>query len=317
MSRAGYDLVLPSNDVETLALSFSRDRIPCTIPYPPHDLVLKAFDKLELTKLAERAGVAAPVTVPATEQELARHTLPVFVKSRLHWYPGTQGVPHVWQTTICSSRQEAHHRIDEIREGGGDPLLQELILGRITHYHMVTGTSGHSIACVAQISEPDVSPPYTYPPVVGTRVRSTSVRSDERLRACLESILRDIQWIGFASFQFMLPHQGDPMLVGFNGRIPASFQQSIAASSNLPHLWASIALGKPIPTKPHTREGVRYQWLETWAEPSRNAAVESSTTSSIASRMPVGHSMASGRLTIRGRWSTTGPSSLAAASDVS
>jgi hypothetical protein len=222
----------------------------------------KAFDKLELTKLADRAGVATPVTVPATEQKPARHTLPIVVKSRLHWYPGAQGAPPVWKTTICSNRQEAHHRIDEIREGGGDPLLQELILGRIMHYHMVIDTSGHSIACVAQISEPDVLPPYTYPPVVGTRVRSISVRSDERLRACLESILRDIQWIGFASFQFMLPHQGDPMLVDFNGRIPASFQQSIAASSNLPHLWASIAMGKPIPTKPHTRERVRYQWLE-------------------------------------------------------
>jgi hypothetical protein len=40
-SRAGYDVVLPSNDAETLALSFGRDRIPCTIPYPPHDLVLR------------------------------------------------------------------------------------------------------------------------------------------------------------------------------------------------------------------------------------------------------------------------------------
>jgi hypothetical protein len=258
----GYNLVLPSNDAETLALSFGRDRIPCAVPYPAHDLVLAAFDKLRLIGLAARAGIASPNTASLTDRELSQQPFPVVLKARLHWRPGAQGVPHGWRTTICHTPEQVRRRAEEIRAAGGDAILQEVVQGRLLHYSLVVDGHGRAAACVAQRSEPDVVPPYTYPPVVGTRVRSISVETNEGLKGQLESILRELGWIGFASFMFIHPPQADPLLVDFNGRIPGSFQQSIAASPDLPHLWASIATGRGDQTAVPTQVGLRFQWLE-------------------------------------------------------
>jgi hypothetical protein len=52
-----------------------------------------------------------------------------------------------------------------------------------------------------------------------------------------------------------------PRLVDFNGRIPMSFQQSIAACPPLPDLWARVAAGRPTGAAPAVQTGVRYQWL--------------------------------------------------------
>jgi hypothetical protein len=48
VDEGGYDVLLPGGDAETLALSIGRDRVNALIPYPSHENVLRAFDKLDL-----------------------------------------------------------------------------------------------------------------------------------------------------------------------------------------------------------------------------------------------------------------------------
>jgi predicted ATP-grasp superfamily ATP-dependent carboligase len=256
-----YEAVLPSSDAETLALSALRDRLPIPLPYPAHDAVLGAFDKLELTRMAANCGIGVPWTTRATEEAVDAVDGPVVVKVRFHWTPGSVGMPARWRTYVCANREEARRRVAEMRAAGGDPLLQQVVRGPLLHCHVLIDRGGRLITAVQQRSEPVTQTPLTWPPGAGVRVRSVTVPPDRELVEKVAMLLRRLGWVGFVGLMFILGADRVPRLVDFNGRIPMSFQQSIAACPTLPDLWARVAAGQPIGAVPVARTGVRYQWL--------------------------------------------------------
>jgi hypothetical protein len=261
LCTTGYEAVLPSSDAATFALSLRRHRLPVTLPYPSHEAVLRAFDKLELTREAARCGLGTPWTTPATEAALAGVDGPVVVKVRFHWRPGVIGMPGRWRAYICQDREEARRRVAEMRAAGGDPLLQEVVQGPLLYCHVLVDRGGRLLAAVQQRSEPVTEIPLTWPPGAGVRVRSVTVPLDLELAERITVLLRRMGWIGFVGLMFIVGVDGVPRLVDFNGRIPMSFQQSIAACPPLPDRWARVAAGLPAGTVPAVQVGVRYQWL--------------------------------------------------------
>jgi predicted ATP-grasp superfamily ATP-dependent carboligase len=261
IAGAGYEAVLPSSDAETFALSLCRGRLPVALAYPSHETVLGAFDKLELTRAAAGCGIGTPSTAPATERAVAAVEGPVVVKVRFHWNPASIGMPGRWRTYVCANREEAQRRVAELRAAGGDPLLQELVRGPLLHCHVLVDRGGRLVTAVQQRSEPATETPLTWPPGAGVRVRSVTVPLDQELVAKITVLLRRLGWVGFVGLMFIVGADGVPRLVDFNGRIPMSFQQSIAACPTLPDLWARVAAGRPVGAAPAVRTGVRYQWL--------------------------------------------------------
>src|SRR4029453_8714931 len=145
MRTAGYEAVLPSSDAETFPLPLLRDRLPVPLPYPPHEAVLGAFDKLELTRTAAGCGIGTPWTAPATEAAVAAVEGPVVVKVRFHWNPASIGMPARWRTYVCADREEARRRVAQLRAPGGDPLLQQLVRGPLLHCHVLVDRGGRLV----------------------------------------------------------------------------------------------------------------------------------------------------------------------------
>jgi hypothetical protein len=170
-------------------------------------------------------------------------------------------MPGRWRTYVCADRQEAQQRVAELRAAGADPLLQELVRGPLLHCHVLVDRGGDLVTAVQQRSEPATESPLTWPPGAGVRVRSVTVPLDRDLAGRITVMLRSLGWVGFVGLMFIVGPDGVPRLVDFNGRIPMSFQQSIAACPSLPDLWARVAAGRPLGDRPAVRIGVRYQWL--------------------------------------------------------
>jgi predicted ATP-grasp superfamily ATP-dependent carboligase len=261
VASTGYEAVLPSSDAETFALSLRRNRLPVPLPYPAHEAVLGAFDKLELTRAAAGCGIGTPWTTPATQAAVARVEGPVVVKVRFHWNPDSVGMPGRWRTYVCADREETRRRVAELRAAGGDPLLQELVRGPLLHCHVLVDRGGDLVVAIQQRSEPATETPLTWPPGAGVRTRSVTVPLDHDLVDRITALLRGLGWFGFVGLMFIVGADGVPRLVDFNGRIPMSFQQSIAACPTLPDLWARVAAGRPTGAVPAVTTGVRYQWL--------------------------------------------------------
>jgi len=78
----------------------------------------------------------------------------------------------------------------------------------------------------------------------------------------VQRLLADLGWIGLMQLQFLVPSDGRPRLVDFNGRLYGSLALAVGAGVNLPALWAATATGRAPAAAAAAAIGVRYQWFE-------------------------------------------------------
>jgi predicted ATP-grasp superfamily ATP-dependent carboligase len=255
VSTGGYDIVFAGGDAEVMAIAEIADRLEAVVPYPSAPEVARAHDKLVLAREAEAAGLGTPLTSAATPQMLESVPLPVVVKPRLHWSPGTSGAPDRLEAAIVHDRAELRRRARRITDAGGEAILQEVIQGDIVSY-------------VAVIIDPESGPIVefqqlsvgTWPTPAGVVTRAEIMPLDADLATGSRELLRRLRWTGLVQLQFVLPADGTPRVIDLNGRFYASLALPMAAGLNLPAAWAAAALGGPA-VAPAPRPGVRFQWL--------------------------------------------------------
>jgi predicted ATP-grasp superfamily ATP-dependent carboligase len=249
VAEGGYDIVFCSYDVGLLTLSRRRAEIePAVWPYASYAVVQRAFDKLEMAHTARSAGLATPRTEAATEQALRAWSGPVVVKARSH-------VPKRFDTELFGSAEQARALVAEIREGGGEPLLQQPMSGHMGAVVIVADRAGEVVAEIHQEAR------RTWPPQAGDTVRGRIVAPDPELSRGVRALVRELGWFGLAQVEFIRDAHGTPHVTDFNGRFYGSLALATGAGANLPALWASQALGRggALTRPPRHRAG--FQWL--------------------------------------------------------
>jgi predicted ATP-grasp superfamily ATP-dependent carboligase len=258
IAEGGYDVVFCSYDVGLLTLSRRRAELePAIWPYAPHAVVERAFDKVELLAAAQRAGIGTPHTEPATPEALERWNGPVAVKARTH-------LPTRFYTGMFASAGEARMHVQEIREAGGEPLLQEPLSGRMGAVVLVAGDGGEPLVEVQQEAF------HTWPPGAGDTVGGRIVASDPDLSRGARALVRDLGWFGLTQIEFIRDSSGVPRVTDFNGRFYGSMALATGAGTNLPALWAERALGAGGTPASPARQGATFQWLNRDLAAARN-----------------------------------------------
>jgi predicted ATP-grasp superfamily ATP-dependent carboligase len=256
VDEGAYEVVFSGGvDAETMALSLRRAELGALVPFPAHERVVTAFDKLHLAEAAASVGMGSPVTGRATAAELDRVPFPAIVKARHHAPLTGLGGPSWIQATICRTREEAMQRSAEIRSEGAEPIVQELVGGSLIACAAIAADSS-IVARAQQVAE------RTYPPRSGVSSRARTVAPDASLWDRVSALLALLQWSGLVELQFILSPSRGPVLIDFNGRFYGSMTLACAAGVNLPAIWAATATGRPLPGGREARPGVRYQWLE-------------------------------------------------------
>lgn len=255
VAAGGYRLIFPAGDAELLALSAMRSSVRASFPYPRHASVTRAVDKLALLDAAAEAGISVPATVALTGDQLPRWSFPAVVKARLHHASTKPGGPGRLEASRVSSPEEAAAAADRIRQSGGEPLLQELVGGRLMAVATVTDHSGSCVASTTQIAT------RTWPLAAGVSTRAWTIADDPSLSERIQRLLRSLGWTGLAQLQFLATPDADPCLIDFNARFYGSIGLAVAAGQNLPAIWAATAVGEKV-TPSRSQVGVRYQWLE-------------------------------------------------------
>ncbi|MFN2593513.1 MAG: hypothetical protein ABR579_01335 [Actinomycetota bacterium] len=253
--KIGYDVVFGAGDAEILALSRGRSELKVRVPYPSHEAVVRALDKLELARAAERAGLDSPLTVEPNGGDLGLE-LPVIVKARLHSPPGSIGGLGRIEAAVVTTREAAVARVARIVGLGARPIVQELIPGRLMALIVLREPEGKIVSCVQQVAE------RTWPDSAGISVRATTVPVDDVLREKVAALLDDLGWFGLAELQFVLSDAGGAWLIDLNGRFYGSLALAIGSGPDVASQWAAIAAGSPRETISEAATGIRYQWLE-------------------------------------------------------
>ncbi len=254
IAEKGYDVLIPADDVEMVALSVTRDRLDAVVPYGDHASVMRAVDKLELARAAQDAGLAVPRTEVATSNSIQDCTLPVMVKSRLHWAPDMGANVRSILVQRLDDRDAVVRRVAEIEAAGGTALLQEPVPGRQVAVSIVADQRGDLVAVSAQTTlEFSLRGPST---------RAVTIEASPELVDEVQTLVRRLGWSGLANLQFFEPEGGRAHLIDWNGRLYGSLALAIGAGVELPAIWAGSALDDPSPPRRTARPGVRFQELE-------------------------------------------------------
>jgi predicted ATP-grasp superfamily ATP-dependent carboligase len=253
VAERGYEIAFGARDVDVLALSERRDEIPALVPYPDHERLAAVFDKAALNAAAERAGVAVPATVSATDGAL---TAPVMVKARVHATFETGEAPARLDTRLAATEADVTARVEEIEAAGGEVLLQEYLPEpRLVAFVVVADERSRVVASVQQ--EADA----VWPIGAGVSVRAHTVVPNDDLAEGAAALVKELGWTGLAELQYIVPADGKPRLIDFNGRFYGSLALAVGAGANLPAVWAALATSRQLPAARQARPGVRYQWL--------------------------------------------------------
>jgi predicted ATP-grasp superfamily ATP-dependent carboligase len=247
MSDGDYQIVFPTWEAATSALSACRSDLPGCFPFPEHDVLMSCFDKSRLVAAAQACGIASPLTTPATPEAIAGWSYPALVKPASH----AEGF---YRAALVHDAQSALEYAQAIASAGGRPLIQERIEGSLIAIAFVADRESRLVTVSQQRAE------LTWPRGVGVTARGVTERPDRALIEKVSALVAHMHWWGLAQVQFLRGADGVERVIDFNGRYYGSMALAINAGVNHPAAWARTALKMPVPPMSQ-RDGIRYQWL--------------------------------------------------------
>jgi predicted ATP-grasp superfamily ATP-dependent carboligase len=231
----------------------------------PDGVLLRAFDKAQTLKIAERCGVRIPPTVFAGSLDQCLEAgevvgFPCVVKSRFSnaWdgqrFLRDHGASYVADPAKLEATILAH------RQGQHWPLIQSFVRGRGGGVSTLCD-GGRAITWFAHERLRDVRPSGS-----GSSLRR-SIALSERFRDAADRLVAAMEWHGPAMVEFRDDGLGEPYLMEVNGRFWGSLELAIAAGTDFPRLWVSLLHGERVDPMTGYAEGVIVRWL--WGDVKR------------------------------------------------
>ncbi|HKG15739.1 MAG TPA: hypothetical protein VKB12_20630 [Pyrinomonadaceae bacterium] len=256
-------LVMPMTERTTLPLSAERQRIfdaGGLLVLPPHETVLRAFDKRETTRLAASLGVAVPRTETVSERTRAKEFAegahyPVVLKPRTSEELTAEGrVRATGAPAYARDAGEFVNAFDELKKRCAEVLAQEFVEGSGAGYFALM-REGEPRMEFAHRRIRDVRPTGS-----GSAVRE-SVAVTAEIREAGLAILKALKWHGVAMVEFRVRADGVPVFLEVNGRFWNSLPLAVYAGADFPAALASMAERGDVEPSFDYEEGVRCRWL--------------------------------------------------------
>jgi len=261
--RHGKCVVLPMNERSTLALSSQRAAIQGRggqLVLPPHQVVVRAFNKHATTQLAGSLGIATPATVLVENQkhaaELSRcFPLPAVLKpATSQEMMAAGGLRATGRPAYARTPQEFLAAYAQVCQLSSSILAQEFVSGTGTGYFALM-REGDLVAEFAHRRVREVHPSGS-----GSSLR-VSIEMPPRLRDAGLRLLRALPWHGVAMVEFRCRPDGTPIFLEVNGRFWQSLSLAIFAGVDFPALLVAMCEGGELKAPAGYGAGVRCRWL--------------------------------------------------------
>jgi predicted ATP-grasp superfamily ATP-dependent carboligase len=260
-SREAGTLVLPMTERTTLPLSAARDRllqVGSRIVLPPHETVLRAFDKQETTRLARSLGIETPETLVVETESDARRAAhasryPVVLKPRSSQEYGANQVRTTGAPAYARNAEQFMRAWHDMSLRSSSIVVQPFIEGIGVGYFALT-RNGALCSEFQHRRIRDVRPSGS-----GSSLR-VSVAVDARVRAHSLALLEALRWTGVAMVEYRVLPDGVPVFLEVNGRFWNSLALAVHAGRDFPVLLAQLAANGNVAPQPAYRVGVRCRW---------------------------------------------------------
>jgi len=255
-------LILPMTERTTLPLSLHRKQIIETggrLVMPPHETVVRAFDKQQTTDLARSLGLKVPETVLVETLEEATRvstefSYPAVLKPRTSEEVSAEGKVRATGAPVYARNPGeflAAYRL--LQRRCGSMLAQEFVEGYGAGYFALH-CDGELRAEFAHRRIRDVRPTGS-----GSALR-VSVEPEPKVREAGRAMLRALKWHGAAMVEFRVRPDGAPVFMEVNGRFWNSMALPVYAGVDFPALMANLAERGDVQPVISYRPGVRCRW---------------------------------------------------------
>lgn len=251
--------VIAGSDFSLLALSRGRAALePLTrLGLPPHQVVLRSFDREVLAQAAELSGLSPAAAVRCTDEsqavEVARDIgYPVLLKS----------VSTVREIGDAVARGPDTRRVGDeptlrvaLAEFGDSLLVQQSVSGRMLSFGGVIAAGRLLAAAVSEYRR-------TWPPAAGNVAFSITIEPPPGLVERVTELLRHVGWEGMFELELIEEPGGSITPIDLNPRPYGSMALAVAAGANLPALWCDWLEGRADINRPTVlaAAGRPYRW---------------------------------------------------------
>ena len=259
LSRNDYEMLIPVADATVLPIVQNKDELEeyAIIPYPDYSKFIKAYDKGEVIRLAQKLKIPAPDTYFVQDlhelRSIAKEiSYPAVLKARFSF--GSRGV------RIANSKEELFKKYEELSSKFNNLiLLQEYIpKGDEIGVYTLFDFNHKPLAVTVQRRI------RSYPASGGPSTLRETIKGElaEKAIEIAFTLLRELKWYGLAMVEFRIdPRDNTPKLMEINPRFWGSLQLSILAGVDFPYLlYRLFTEGKVEPIIDY-KEGVQCRWL--------------------------------------------------------
>jgi predicted ATP-grasp superfamily ATP-dependent carboligase len=262
LADSGGAVVLPMTERTTLPLSAMRSEIALSagrLVLPPHQTVLRAFDKQQTTEIARSLGIDVPATATVVSDADVRSVdealrYPIVLKPRASEELRAGSVRTTGGPVYARNAAELRAAWTDLSRRCSAALAQEFVEGVGSGYFALM-RHGELRAEFAHRRIRDVRPSGS-----GSAVRE-SVAPPSRVREAGLAILRALKWHGVAMVEFRVRPDGTPTFLEVNGRFWNSLALAIHAGVNFPALLVTLAETGDLPVVSGYRVGVKCRWI--------------------------------------------------------
>lgn len=249
------DVLFPMSNETVLKISENKREFEdvCEVPIPDNDILMKAYDKLETAKFAEKIKVPIPKTYFFDSIEELRifsevADYPLIIKPRMG------GGASIYLYKV-NSRDELISAYNKIVKEYGSPIIQEYIPGDSGQMHMANVLFDKKANPLVLFTAKKIR---EYPIKGG--VTSCGISTFEsNLIEISTRLFRQLGWYGIAEAEFKVdPRDGIPKLIEINPRFWQYLQLPIACGVNFPYLLYKTALDEEIEYITEYKTGLKY-----------------------------------------------------------
>jgi predicted ATP-grasp superfamily ATP-dependent carboligase len=224
----------------------------------PEPALEVAVSKERTLALAERLGIAVPVSVPLRTADEAveagrRTGFPAVVKPVQSWVTSPAGGRRLI-CVIVTDADEARLAAEQAMRAGGRVVLQQWVRGSREAVSLLC-VDGRIRARFAQVAR------RMLPPLGGSSIVRESIPLPPDLTEAAEALVHAAGLEGCSEVEFRRDPDGTAFLMEINPRLSASVEVAVRAGVDFPALLYAWAAGFPLPATPRYREGVRMRWL--------------------------------------------------------
>lgn len=249
------DVLIPISNDTVFQISKHKELFEkiTNVPIPDHEIMMKAFDKLETVKSAQKLGLPTPNTYFINDEhsieELSKNMeFPLILKPRM----GGAASAGVF---LVNSPKEFIVAYKNIMNNFGEPIVQEYIPGNSEHMHMVNVLFNKKSKPVALFTAKKF---HEYPITGGITTFGESTWNPEISELSIE-LLKNWNWYGVAEVEFKKDPRDDLYkIIEVNPRFWSYLQLPIYCGVDFPYLLYKVALDQNVSPVEKYKIGIKY-----------------------------------------------------------